>query len=181
MSCEHLPPLFSFVGCQNFQRALLSSLNCARRQLKANFKLGPSVMCLCLTFCYFEHTQHTKDTTLYFSTGLMCRHINSSLLLGAIQGSVQLEWLTNKKVNSNLSSSCRNKLIRSKFWKICYILRRVNSCSSCWRTKIWIHISKKWLKVPNQLSSFTPFQKLSSRFTIQEEEQIRHNEFFFLF
>ena len=48
-------------------------------------------MCLCLTFCYFEHTQHTKDTTLYFSTGLMCRHINSSLLLGAIQGSVQLE------------------------------------------------------------------------------------------
>ena len=98
MSCEHLPPLFSFVGCQNFQRALLSSLNCARRQLKANFKLGPSVMCLCLTFCYFEHTQHTKDTTLYFSTGLMCRHINSSLLLGAIQGSVQLEWPTKRSI-----------------------------------------------------------------------------------
>ena len=90
--------LFSFVGCQNFQRALLSSLNCARRQLKANFKLGPSVMCLCLTFCYFEHTQHTKDTTLYFSTGLMCRHINSSLLLGAIQGSVQLEWPTKRSI-----------------------------------------------------------------------------------
>ena len=98
MSCEHLPPLFSFVGCQNFQRALLSSLNCARRQLKANFKLGPSVMCLCLTFCYFEHTQHTKDTTLYFSTGLMCRHINSSLLLGAIQGSVQLDWPTKRSI-----------------------------------------------------------------------------------
>ena len=147
-------------------------------------------MCLCLTLYYFEAnssqgTQRIQLVWIYVATLILpfCSSLFKALY-------IQLEW---KWPTKRSIAACQSKLIRSvEFdfssptkvqvlsrheqysykWTLkgYVVLRQVNSCSSNWRTKISIHISKKWLKVPNQLSSFTPFQKLFTRFPIQEEE-----------